>query len=221
MTLRYDHQDYSPGSRTLLDYDEADGAHPDFDAPDGGRCLIEEIERTIAEAARAAPGRIERGVLTRDEADRTEQVLRAIAADLAAERAHLKACRAHFLAGGDWTALPDNPLPFEAGPSWEEKIHALRREIHFRRRYDPERVARGRMTAAAAQEQLERLEAVQHKYWWHMFTWSSPTRAATGTPAWRAEVRQHTAMLEAGTAGSPAQAGAQEEPEQIQEAMPV
>jgi hypothetical protein len=224
MTLRYDFQDYSPGSRTLLDFDEADGDHPAFDAPQGGRRLIEEIDRTIAEAARAAPGRIDRGTLTRAEADRTAAVLRAIAADLTVERTHVAACRAHFAAGGDWLALPDNPLPVsaaapgEGGASWEEKIHVLRRELHFRRTYDPERVKRGRMTAAAAREQLERLEAVHHKYWWHMFTWTSPTGAAVGTPAWRADVREHTAKLEL-AAAAPAQAAAHEAEEQ--EALPV
>lgn len=234
MTLKYDFPSYTvEGGRRLIDFLEADCAHPDFDGPDGMRLLREEIARTARETERAAPHRIERGSLTREEADRQLVILAAIAADLAAEAAHLKACRAHLAAGGDWMDLPDFPSPTLGrgtaaqqqgeGPafSWEDKLHLLRREIHFRRRYDADRVARGRTTAAAAAEQRERLEAVQHKYWWDMFTWSSPTAAPAGTPAWRAEVREHTARLElgAGAPCSPAEAGAQDD--EHQEAMPV
>lgn len=137
--LKYDFPLYSDQSRTLLELD--------------GRDLIAEVERSATAHRAAAPGRIARGAMTEEEAERIGLVLDAIAADLEAYRA--------------WK-LWDPPLDQQirrGAFSWEDKLHVLRREIHFRRSYDADRVARGRITAAAAREQLERLEAVHVLYW--------------------------------------------------------
>lgn len=193
--LDYNFPSYSPGSREAIDFLEADCEHPAFDAPDGQRCLEAEARRTAEAIRAAAPGRIQRGGQTPEEAARLEAIFTAIAADLAAERVHRAACRAHFQGGGAPDAMPLLAAQGDDGFSWEDKLHALRREIHFRRKYDADHVAKGRLTAAAAREQLERLEAIQHKYWWDMFRWTSPTGAACGSPEWFAEVRAHTSIL--------------------------
>jgi hypothetical protein len=226
MTLRYDFEQYSPGSRTLADYEALDCAAADetgaaFGHPRGRALLIAECERTAAAVEAAAPARIAKGSQTKEEADRLAAIFRAIAADIAAELAHYQAHWRHLEAGGSFDNGPALGLPRPSDAfGWEEKVHALRRELHFRRRYDADRIAKGRITAASAAEQLERLEAVQDKYFYWLFTWNSPGGHAVNSPAFRAEIRQHSEMLHAAAAARRAAAAEQPEPE-LQEAMPL
>jgi len=157
--LRYDFPLYSLGSLTLSE-------QPDT------ALLAAEVERSAAAHRAAAPARVARGAMTSEEAERIGLVLDSIAADLAAVAA---------LRPGE--RLRDRvPRPGDRW-TWEDKIHVLRREIHFRRAFDPGHVEKGRLTAAAAKERLERLEAVHDAYWreW-LLAWPWPDGGAD--PDW-------------------------------------
>lgn len=170
--LKYDFPCFTVNPDTLSACNEADGdaAVAGLDrSPHGKALLIAELRRTRADFAAAAPGRIARGQLSGEEADRIGAALESMALDMETELDWLAASR------NGRAAAPRMPLPRPGDAvGWEEKVHVLRRELHFRRRYDPDRVAKGRLSHDAARVQLERLEAVHAKYWQELFAYPWP-----------------------------------------------
>lgn len=171
--LAYDFPAYSPGSRRHVELAEAGEDH----------LLRFEVERTRGAVAVAAAARIAKGQLTRADGDRIDAVFAAIAADLSAGDVWLDELRR----GRQPPPLPATFAELRAGNgiAWADKVGALRREIEARRRGYPAEVDKGRLTAAQAREQLERLEAVHALYWQHGF-------AFDGT---RDELRAHGSAL--------------------------
>jgi hypothetical protein len=144
---------YAPGSRRLSDIMEAGEL----------RLLTAEAVRTLDALEAAMAARIDKGQLTRDQAQCAAAIWRAIAADLAVEDEWL-AERQHREPA--WTIdarLVE--LRRRNGAAWADKVDALRRKIEARRGAYPTDVDKGRLTRDAAQQQLERLEAVHDLYW--------------------------------------------------------
>jgi hypothetical protein len=173
--LRYDFVSCSPASRPHFEISTAD--------------MLEELKRELDHRRRYFPQRVAKGAMTQDEADQEEAVLADIIADVAAVADFQAASASHWRANGALAYSPAFPLPRrDAAFGWEPKLHCLRREIHLRRKFYPEWIRKGRISEGLAREQLERLEAVQVRYWLDL--WGRPR----GTFA---EHRSHYRRIEA------------------------
>ncbi len=133
--------------------------------------LVAELERELADRRRFYPGMVDKGRMLKADADYQLAIFAEILADL---------------------AVAFGPPPWIlAAPrfAWGEKVKALWRELELRRRFYPDRIAKGRMTQDQAHQQFARLEAVHTLYWHQMFGWPKPDEN------WLQAVRDHQALV--------------------------
>lgn len=179
--LDYDFPLYSKSAdRRLIDFEET-GATGEFGIA---------IQREINVHAAAAPARIDRGTVTRDDAKTQHYLLEAIAADL-----RVRAQRVFLW--GQWLAdhrldvpppldqlLAEQAQKLEPRP-WAAKVATLRAVIDARGKGFDDDVAKGRATEAQARAQLDALEAIHALYWADGFAWDGTTD----------ELRAHSNLL--------------------------
>ena len=152
--------------------------------------LLAELDREAEARARAYPGMVDKGRMTKADADHRCAILAEIRGDVAA-KTEIRA-------------------PAPGAFRWKDKLAELDREIELRDRVYPEWVGKGRMTQADADRQRGALEAVRSLYWDQMLAWElpegtiwlpwDPTNPASASPAavaGRDAVRAHVAMIEA------------------------
>lgn len=184
------------GSSAALSYDfpitsiDAERRLIDFEETGATGELGIAIQREIAVHAAAAPARIDRGTVTRDDAKAHHYLLEAIAADL-----HVRAQRAFLWSQWLVDHRLDVPPPLdqllaeqaekiEPRP-WAAKVATLRTVIEARSRSFDDDVAKGRATHALARAQLDALEALHALYWCDGFAWDGTTD----------ELREHSDRL--------------------------
>jgi len=127
--------------------------------------MAAEAEAELQIRIRLYPGMIQKGRLSRADADRELRVMGAIADDLTGTLARAGA-------------------PPRGTASWTERIQCLRREILIRRADYPAYVERGLVDQATADLRLRLLESI-HDMTWHM-TWSDDAIAARAATERRA-----------------------------------
>lgn len=167
----------------------------DYDFPLAGemssRALIDFLEagdddqltNAITEEARAfaasTPSRIDRGLVTAEDAKAYAALIEAIALDLQTRSRRAGQWR-EWLAGNRL----DQPRPMAellaehpAPKPWADKVALLRALIEARRKSLPDDVAKGRATIDQARTRIEALEALHALYWCEGFAFDGDDTA--------------------------------------------
>lgn len=156
--------------------------------------IAAELARECALRRRVLPGMAEKGKITGAEAGREIALMDAVAEDAARfERA---------LAGGAAGLPMVNPLTIARRHafSWSERRACLTRELAYRARLYPGWLAKGRLTAAEAERQCDRIACMRALYelgWdWEPANGTMPGFASSSpTPAQRESQQEWYAIM--------------------------
>lgn len=167
-----------------------ESAKPSSLAP---QAMLDEVDRELQQRRATYPGRVDKGIMAREDAERGIDLMHALAEDLRADV--ILDTMFDGLAEGvspshdAWAPLQRQQAivaPLVAALAWSDVITQLQQEIAQRRHYYPIWVAKKTLDPTAARRQLERIEAVHYRWWvlGHHFR-ADITDRETWASAWR------------------------------------